>query len=434
MTKTNSKVIIVGAGFGGIALAKKLKNKSIDVVVIDQNNYHSFQPLLYQVATGGLEPESIAYPIRRILRGSKNIRFRMAKALNVDVAHQTLSTSIGKLYYDYLIIATGSTNNFFNFAPQKNMLLPLKTIADALDIRSFLMQNLEKALTTLNNTEQEEIVNVAIAGGGPAGLELAGALAEMKKYVLPRDYPELNFDHMQIHLFEAKSQLLANMSSKASAASLKFLTDLGVSVYLNTKVNSYDGHKVILDDGNQFLTDTLIWTAGVKGALIEGLPPEALMAGDRIIVNTFNKIITNDNIFVIGDVAACIDEDNPNGLSMLAPVAIQQGEKLAQNIILDISGKNMQPFVYKNNGAMATIGRKKAVVDLPGYKFQGAFAWFVWMFVHIISLVSFRNKLVTLIDWAQNYFSYDRPHALIIHKYKRKNQKAVLLKKPPNNS
>ncbi|MGB1206094.1 MAG: NAD(P)/FAD-dependent oxidoreductase [Chitinophagales bacterium] len=414
------KVVIIGAGFGGLSLAKHLAHKNIDVLIIDKNNYHTFQPLLYQVATGGLEPDSIVYPIRRFLRGIKNIRFRMAEVTKIDQKNSALETNIGTITYDYLVIASGSTNNFFNFEPIKGKLLPLKGIVDALNIRSFLMQNLEKVLT-LNSEKQAGIVNVAIIGGGPAGLEVAGALAEMKKRVLPKDFPEFDFDNMHIYLFEAADKLLGTMSSESSNASLKYIKELGVEVMLNAKVQRFDGHTVFLENGNTFQTETVIWTAGVKGATIKGLDKTNLVAGNRIGVNDYNQVLETANVFAIGDIAAKIDETNPKGLPMLAQVAIQQGKHLAHNLLRLQENKSMQTFKYHNKGTMATIGKNKAVVDLPKWKFQGRFAWFVWMFIHLISLIGFRNKIVTLVDWIQNYISYDRPLGIIIRKYERKS-------------
>jgi NADH dehydrogenase len=415
----NPKIVIIGAGFGGIELAKALRKMPVEVLLIDQNNYHNFQPLMYQVATGGLEPGSIAYPVRRIFRSYKNITFRMAEVLEVNLAGNQLQTSIGAIPFDYLVIATGSQNNFFNFEPVKDKLLTLKSIPDALNLRSFIFQNLEKALANRGDETLEEIINVAIVGGGPAGLELAGALAEMKKYVLPKDFPELDLSKMSINLYEAAPELLGAMSEEASAKSLEYLQKLGVNVFLNAMVKSYDKGQVTLADGTTFLTDTVIWTAGVKGAPIKGLPADAIIGGNRISINEFNQILGTKNCFAIGDVAAHISTDDSKGLPMLAPVAQQQGKHLAQNLLKMLDEKPLIPFKYKNKGVMATIGRKKAVVDLPHYKFQGGFAWVVWMFIHIFSLVGFRNKAVAFFDWLMNYFSYDRPLGLIIRPFSR---------------
>lgn len=413
------KIVIIGAGFGGIAMAKSFKSKNIDVLLIDQNNYHNFQPLMYQIATGGLEPYSIAYPVRRIFRGYINIRFRMAMVESVDSEAKQIQTSSGKFSYDYLIIATGSQTNYFNFESIKNELFTLKSIPDALNIRNFIFQNLERALAKPKDESLDEILSIAIIGGGPAGIEIAGALAEMKKYMLPKDFPDLDVTKMHINLYEANDRLLKVMSHEASAKSLEYLTNMGINVNLNSRINSYENDKLTDLNGNVFYTDTVIWTAGVKGAPIEGLPKESIISGNRVLVDEFNKVFNTDSIFAIGDVAACVTEDNPRGLPMLAPVAKQQGKHLAKNILSKIHCKSMQPFVYKDHGTMATIGRKKAVVDLTHWKFQGSFAWFVWMFVHIMSLVGHRNKAIAFINWAANYFTYDKPLGLIIRPFNK---------------
>ena len=413
------KLVIIGAGFGGIAMAKSFKNKNVDVLLIDQNNYHNFQPLMYQIATGGLEPYSIAYPVRRIFRGYKNVRFRMATVESVDTKAKTLQTSTGLFSYDILIIATGSQTNFFNLEPIKSELFTLKSIPDALNIRNFIFHNLEKALAKPKDETLDEILSIAIVGGGPAGIEIAGALAEMRKYVIPKDFPDLDVSKMHINLYEANDKLLKAMSEEASAKSLEYLQNMGINVNLNSRINSYENDKLTDLSGNVFYTDTVIWTAGVKGAPIQGLPEQSMVPGGRILVDEFSRVVQTESVFAIGDVAACITDENPRGLPMLAAVAQQQGKHLAKNIDLKLMGKPMEPFIYKNRGVMATIGRKKAVVDLPHLKFQGAFAWFVWMFVHIMSLVGFRNKAIALLNWAANYFTYDKPLGLIIRPYKR---------------
>ena len=416
----NPKIVIIGAGFGGIAIAKAFKNKKVNVLLIDKHNYHNFQPLMYQVATGGLEPDSIAYPVRRIFRKNENITFRMAEVTSLDQKKNQLLTSIGPVPYDFLVIATGSQNNFFDFEPVKDKLLTLKSIPDALNMRSFIFQNLEKALANTEGEPLEEIMNIAIIGGGPAGIELAGALAEMKRYVLPKDFPDLDLSKMSINLYEAESKLLSAMSEQASAKSLEYLQNLGVQVHLKTLVKGYDGSTIILADGTSFLTKTVIWTAGVKGAPIEGLANENMIRGNRISVDEFNRVLNTTNVFAIGDVAAHMDSKNPKGLPMLAPVAQRQGEQLARNILNLINNQPLQPFVYHDKGVMATVGRKKAVVDLPKWKFHGTFAWIVWMLIHIMSLVGYRNKVVAFMDWMSNYFTYDRPLGLIIRPYHRK--------------
>lgn len=408
------KVIVVGAGFGGLELVKALRHKPVEVILLDKNNYHNFQPLMYQVATGGLEPGSIAYPVRRIFRNYKNVCFRMAEVFEVDYHQKVLKTSIGNMVYDFLVIASGSENKFYNFEPIKDELLTLKSLPDALRIRNVIFENLEQAVANKEQGQLERIMNIAIVGGGPAGLELAGALSEMKKYVIPKDFPGIDVSKMHINIYESGPELLGNMSEEASKASLRYLKEFGVKVYLNTKVKHYDGEKVYAADGTTFPTDTVIWSAGVKGSPIKGLPEESIVQGSRISVNEFNQITSHPEIFAIGDVAAHITPEDPKGLPMLAPVAQQQGQHLAKNIANIIRKKPLEPFKYHNKGVMATIGRKKAVVDLPHYKFQGGFAWLVWMGVHIFSLVGFRSKIVAFIDWLTNYLTYDRPLGLIL--------------------
>lgn len=424
------KIVIIGAGFGGVKLAKKLRREDVDILIIDRNNYHNFQPLMYQVATGGLEPGSIAYPVRRIFIKNKNVDFRMAEVFEVDLEQNRVLTSIGDISYDYLVVATGSENNFYNFEPVKHKLLTLKSMPDALQIRNVIFQNLERALAHNRREPLEEIMNIAIVGGGPAGVELAGALAEMKKHVLPNEFPELPLSKMSVNLYQSGPELLAGMSAQASAKCLEYLRELGVNVFLNTRVKSY-GHKTIVtENGSQFTTDTVIWSAGVKGSPIKGFPDEAIV-GHRISVDACNKVIGTRNVFAIGDVAAHVSSENPKGLPMLAPVAQQQGEHLAKNLHRHMRSKPMKPFQYRNKGVMATVGRKKAVVDLPNFKFQGSFAWFVWMFVHIFSLVGFRDKMVTFIDWAVSYFSYDQPLGMILKaaEFKHEEKKEVIEEK-----
>ncbi|MEO9022703.1 MAG: FAD-dependent oxidoreductase, partial [Ginsengibacter sp.] len=297
----------------------------------------------------------------------------------------------------------------------KNKLLTMKSVPDALTLRNHIFRSLESALAIDRKEPLEEIMNIAIIGGGPAGLELAGALAEMKKFVIPREFPDLKPNKMSINIYESGSQLLKVMSDEASTKSLEYLQKLGVNVFLNSRVKSYDGNQIELEDGTHFNTNTVIWSAGVKGSPINGLPDEVIANGNRISVNEFNQVVNSENIFAIGDVAAHITSENPKGLPMLAPVAKHQGKLLAKNILRKIENNPMEPFQYHNRGVMATIGRNKAVVDLPNFKFQGVFAWFVWMFIHIFSLVGFRNKIVTFIEWTANYINYDRPLGLILN-------------------
>ena len=411
----NPKIVIIGAGFGGIELVKTLHKKPVEILLIDRNNYHNFQPLMYQVATGGLEPASIAYPVRRIFRKYKNFSFRMAEVCEIYSDRNQVLTSIGRIDYDYLIIASGSESNFHNFESVKDKLLTLKSVPDALTLRNSIFRNLERAMAENRKQPLEEIINIAIVGGGPAGLELAGALAEMKRFVIPKEFPDLELSKMSINLYQSGPELLGSMSKEASDKSLEYLIDLGINVFLNSRVKSYDGIMIELEDGSRFTTNTVIWTAGVKGATIKGIPEQSIVSGNRIIVNEYNQVLGFENVFAIGDVAAHRTVEDPKGLPMLAPVAKHQGRLVAKNILRELVNKPMEPFQYHNRGVMATIGRNKAVVDLPHYKFQGVFAWFVWMFIHIFSLVGFRNKVVTFIEWAANYLNYDRPLGLILN-------------------
>jgi NADH dehydrogenase len=419
--QTNQKrLVIVGGGFAGIELAKQLSNKPIQIVLIDRHNYHTFQPLLYQVATGGLEPDSIAYPLRRIFRKANNIFLRMAEVIKVSTDDGLLYTNIGSLHYDFLVLAIGSTTNFHSFGDSKHLLMPLKTIPDALDLRSFLLQNFEDALLSNDLKEREGLINVAIAGGGPTGVELAGALGEMKKYILPRDYPELDFKKMKIHLFESAPRLLAALSEKSSHRAFKYLLDLEIQIWLKTPVHSYDGFNLVLSSGEVLQAETLIWTAGVKVISPEGMPVSAILPGGRLKVDSFNLVEGLTNVFAIGDIAGMISTGYPHGHPMLAPVAIQQAGNLAGNLLRLLSGKNLNPFIYKDRGTMATVGRNRAVVELKNMKFYGPLAWYIWMFVHIMSLVGFRNRVSVFFNWLYNYFTYDRALRIIIRPFQRK--------------
>jgi NADH dehydrogenase len=408
------RVVIIGGGFAGLATAKKLIRDKFQVVLLDRNNYHTFQPLLYQVATGGLEPDSIAYPIRKIFQGSSKLHFRLAEVETILPTQKMLQTSIGAITYDYLVIASGSQTNFFNFADQEKHLRSLKNVPDALNLRSFILQNFEEATTTADHKEQDALINIAIVGGGPTGVELAGALGEMKKHVFPKDYPDFDTSRMRIVLLEAMPRLLGGMDEKAGQRALSDLHKIGVEVRLNAKVSFYDGKVLKTEDGFELSTETLIWSAGVKGQFPAGVPKELVVPGNRLQVDAFNRVIGMENVFAIGDVAGMILPDLPRGYPMLAPVAIQQGEQLAVNLIQSAKGKAWQPFHYFDKGTMATIGRNKAVVNVKGIMFGGVIAWLAWMFIHIMYLVGFRNKIATLWGWVYNYFTYDRALRLII--------------------
>lgn len=415
------RVVIVGGGFGGIELAKRLKNKEVEVLMLDRHNYHTFQPLLYQVATGGLEADSIAFPLRKIFKDQKNYTFRVTEVDRIDPELKKLQTTIGEIDYDYLVIATGSDTNFFGQKEIEHFSMPMKTIPEALNLRSMILQNLEEALIETDPLIKSSLLNFVVVGGGPTGVELSGALAELKNHVLPKDYPELNINDIKVYLIEGSTEVLGAMSEQASSKAKLFLQKLGVQVLTNLRVESYDGKLIKLSKGQAIDTKNVLWSAGVKGAILDGLPPEAITRGNRILVDEFNRVHTLSDIFAIGDVAAFITDEKPNGLPGVAPVAIQQGKMLAKNLISFINNERPEPFQYFDKGSMATVGRNLAVVDIGKIRFQGVFAWFVWMFVHLMSLVGFRNKVVTFVNWVWSYFSYDRGTRLIIRKFNRES-------------
>ncbi|CAM3316003.1 NAD(P)/FAD-dependent oxidoreductase [Zobellia roscoffensis] len=414
------RIVIVGGGFGGVALAKKLSKKEVQVVLLDKNNYHTFQPLLYQVSTGGLEPDSIAYPIRKILQDYNNFFFRLAEVQNVEPQSKTVTTNIGKLGYDYLVIAAGSTTNFFGNTEIEANGMAMKSIPQSLNLRSLILENFEQALLTDDLHERDALMNFVIVGGGPTGVELAGALAEIKKGILPKDYPDLDTRRAQINLIQSGDQILKGMSDNASKKAEDFLESLGVNIWKNTRVVSYDGKTASTKTELVFEAATLVWAAGVKGVPIGGLDAEEfLVPGNRLKVNEFNQVLGQDAIFAIGDIACIQTEDTPRGHPMMAQPAIQQGRNLGDNLLRLVRKETMKPFVYKDKGTMATVGRNKAVVDLKNYRFQGVFAWFVWMFVHLFFLIGFRNRVVVFVNWVYNYVRFDREARLIIRPYQR---------------
>ena len=417
------RLVIIGGGFGGIEMAKRLKNQDLQIVMLDKHNYHCFQPLLYQVATGGLEPGSIAYPLRKFMQEIPNGIFRLAQVRNVDTVAQKVHTDIGDLKYDYLVIATGSTTNFFKFPKEvSGKMMQMKDIPQALNLRSFILENFEEALLTYDDSKKEELINISIVGGGPTGVELAGALGEMRATILPKDYPEIDFTKMQIHLFESGDRLLGAMHPENSAKVLKYVKDFGVDVWLNTMVTDFDGDVLTTADGKKIKSETLIWTAGVKGNPVEGFAPETIAGGNRISVDEYCKVKNYENIYAIGDVASMVLEDFPRGHPMVAPVAIQQGELVAENIIAQLKGKPAKPFVYFDKGSMATVGRNKAVMEAKGIKMGGFIAWLAWLVVHVMSLVGVRNKITVTLGWLYNYFTYDRTLRLIIRPFKNKEE------------
>ncbi|CAM1353223.1 NAD(P)/FAD-dependent oxidoreductase [Tenacibaculum insulae] len=417
------RIVIIGGGFAGLAAARGLEKQELQVVLIDKHNYHTFQPLLYQVATGGLEPDSIAFPLRKRFNDVENFFFRLAEVTNIDAKKNILKTSIGDLEYDELIIATGSTTNFFGNTNIQKYAMEMKSVPQALNIRSLVLENFEEALLETNLEKRRALMNFVIVGGGPTGVELAGALAEMKKGILPKDYPDLDIRQMKINLIQSSGELLKGMSKKASEKAEDFLIKLGVDVWKDLRVLDYDGTTVTTNGNDNFTAETVIWAAGVKGEFVNGLEQECLVErANRFKVDVYNKVIGYKNIYAIGDVACMETEKYKFGHPMMAQPAIQQGILLAKNMLANFKGKKQKPFKYNDKGAMATIGRNKAVVDLPKLKFQGVFAWFVWMFVHLFSLIGYRNKVIVFMNWVYNYIRFDRETRLIIRPYKNKNK------------
>lgn len=413
------RVVIIGAGFAGISLITKLKNKPVSLVLIDQNNFHQFQPLFYQVATSGLEPDAISFPVRKLFKGFKNFIFRMARVEEVDSLKKRVYTNVGFIAFDYLVVATGSVSNFYGLDAIEKNGIGLKSLRESLNLRSLMLENLEKAAITTDEAERDRLTNVVIVGGGPAGVELAGALAEFKRFVLPTDYPYFEADTMKLFLIEAGPRLLAIMSEKSSEITLNDLTKMGVEVMLEASVESYDGKIVHLKKKPQLEAATFIWTAGVKGKYPKGMDNADVIPGNRLEVNEFNQINGYKNIFAIGDVGGMISNDFPKGHPMVAPAAIQQGEHLAKNIIRLLNKEGLKPFKYHDKGSLATIGKKRAVAEIGKWRFKGFFAWLIWSTVHLLSIIGFKNKLFVGLSWLGSYMTYDKGNRLIIRKYRR---------------
>lgn len=409
------RVVIIGGGFAGLELANKLHGQNFQVVILDKNNYHQFQPLLYQVATAGLEPSSIAFPFRKLFQKQENFHFRMVEVQEIYPEKKRLLTNKGEIFYDYLVIANGAGNNFFGNTNIEKYAYPMKSISEALALRNTIFQRFENALTAENTKEKESNLNIVVVGGGPTGVEVAGALSEMRNKILPKDYPEMDFTKMRIILIQGDKRLLSSMSEESSSKSDYYLKSMNVEIYYNSKVTNYDGEHVFFNENETIPTKTLIWAAGVIGNRINGLNENCYGPGGRIIVDQFNACIQHPQLFAIGDIALVNGDENfPKGHPQMAQPAIQQGKRLAKNLIKIQKNEQLIPFKYKDLGSMATIGRNKAVVELPGCKFQGFFAWLVWIVVHLRSILGIKNRLAVLVNWIWNYFTYNLSLRLII--------------------
>ena len=421
--KTEKKrVVIVGGGFGGLKLAQKLKNSNFQVVLVDKNNYHQFPPLIYQVASSGIEPSSIAFPFRRLFQRRKDFYFRLAEVLSIMPEEKIIQTSIGKLSYDYLVLAAGTTTNFFGNKEIEEESIPMKTLSESMGLRNAILDNFERALTCATEKERQELLNVVIVGGGATGVEIAGALSEMKNFVLPKDYPDLPNSLMNIYLIESQPRLLAAMSEKSSARVLKYLRSMGVNVLLNQRVTDYKDNTVFINDGSTIATRTFIWVTGVAAQKVDKMPTESIGRGGRILVNEYNQVQGMQDVYSIGDQCLMPNADPAwqNGHPQLAQVAIQQGKLLASNLIRLDKGKELKPFRYKNLGTMATVGRNKAVAEFSGIKMGGFFAWLMWLVVHLRSILGVKNKFIVFFNWMINYFSYGQSLRLIMYAKKAK--------------
>jgi NADH dehydrogenase len=420
--KGNKKrIIIVGGGFGGLKLANKLRHSGMQVILMDKNNFHQFQPLIYQVASAGMEASSISFPFRKLFQHRKDFYFRLCEVRAVFPDKKIIQTSIGKAEYDYLVFAAGTTTNFYGNKHIEEESIPMKTVEEAMGLQNAILANIERSITCSTNQERQELLNVVIVGGGATGVEVSGVLSEMKKTILPHDYPDLDKSMMNIYLIEAGNRLLPGLSPESSAKAEDFLRSMGVNILFNKKVVDYNDHKVILEDGSAIATRTFIWVSGITGNAIGNMDRSCLGRGNRIIVDQFNRVKGMVDVFAIGD--QCImqgDEEFPNGHPQLAQVAIQQGELLAKNIQRIEKGKELKPFHYKNLGSMATIGRNKAVVEFNKFKTQGFIAWMLWLVVHLRSILGVRNKVIVLLNWIWNYFNYNQSLRMIFYPRKAK--------------
>lgn len=419
------KLIIIGGGFGGLRLARKLNNKKgFEILIIDRYNYHQFQPLFYQVATSGLDASNISFPLRKVFHNSKNVRFRMAEVENILTESNTVNTNIGSFNYDVLVIATGAGTNFFGNSGMEANAFPMKSTAEALQLRHRMLHNFEDAVNATDPLEIQRLLNIVIVGGGPTGVELSGAIADMKRYVLPKDYPELDFEQMKIYLLEGTDKTLGTMSAQSSIDSRKYLEQLGVTVLTGSLLKEYDGKTALMQDGKTIESSLVIWAAGIKGNVPAGINIDLLARGNRIKTDRKCRVIGHENVYAIGDVAYMEEPSWPTGHPQVAPVAIQQADMLVKNFLIiefGTANKALLEFSYKDKGAMATVGRNLAVVDVPKPKlhFKGLFAWLIWMSLHLMLILGVKNRFFVFINWVYNYFTRDQNLRLIFKEFYR---------------
>lgn len=420
---SKKRIVIVGGGFGGLKLARRLRNDQFQIVLLDKNNYHLFQPLLYQVATAGIEPSAISFPFRKIFKKRKSFHIRICEALNVVPEQNLLETSIGSISYDYLIIATGCKTNYFGNDEIAEQTMSLKTTAEALFNRNQILESFERAQNTNDGHEREKLMTFVIVGGGATGIELSGALAEMRRFILPQDYPDLNIDKMRIILIDAAPRLLSAFSQQSSDEVKSYLEKKGVEVCLNLSVLNYKDNVLMLSDNSSILSGNIFWVAGVKANSLPGLPQDVYGASNRLKVDAYNKVVGLPNIFAIGDTALMATKEYLRGHPQVVQPAIQQAAHLVRNLICMERGESLTPFVYHNKGSMATIGRNNAIVELKRIRFSGFPAWAVWLLIHLMSIVGVKNRLFIFIDWMWSYFTYDPSLRLIIKPLNRKRNK-----------
>ncbi|MEP7322080.1 MAG: NAD(P)/FAD-dependent oxidoreductase [Saprospiraceae bacterium] len=432
---TGKRIVIVGGGFAGIEFAKKINHPEYQIVLLDKNNYHQFQPLFYQVATAGIEPSAISYPFRKLFQNKRNFHFRLAEVIEIKPEDKLLNTTIGLVSYDILILAMGAKTNYYGNKDLEKYTYPLKSISDSLSFRNSILHKFEQALLKANHEDVQQLLQFVVVGGGPTGVEVSGALSEMKKFILPKDYPELDFNLMKIYLIEGSDRLLNAMTLFSSEHAKHYLRSMGVDVILNKSVKSYNGRTLVLSDHTKIEADTVIWAAGIKGAGVIGLNENIYLPNQRLQVDEYNRVKGYEDIFALGDLAA-----HETASPQVAQGAIQQGLLLARNLNHGIDPSKWKSYKYFDKGSMATVGRNKAVAEIVGLKFSGFMAWFVWMFIHLMSILGFKNKIQTLINWAWSYFSYDQSLRLMIQANKtlpdlpEDNNPSNIQNKPEPNS